>query len=278
MIYANNYGVTFLTLNPIHNPLQFNTLHTYRDLELLPTAKPVITPPTPKTVIMDIPGADGELDYTEALTGSVNYSNRRGTFAYVYVGNRRNWDAKYHEILDLLHGYRMGFMLDEDPGGYYTGRLTVGEPSFVNGRFYITFEADLDPYWRSNQTSTDPWIWDTFRFATDVIRDTYEDIIITNDNIESNPVVVYLYGSRMPVNPDVYVSEKLCAEPLMCKFPIGTFPDVEWVSRAIRPGDNQNADFILRYETKMIYLYKYGSATGSSEAGKVSVKYDVGLL
>lgn len=281
MKYDNKHGVTFKKLSDptAPSPLQFNTLHSFRDLELYPTAKPVITAPAPKTNTLDIPGADGELDFTEALTGDVNYSNRKGTFPYVYIGDRKNWDDKYHDILNLLHGYRMGFELDDDPGGYYAGRLTVQEPQFVNGRYYVTMEANLDTYWRYNQTSIDPWIWDTFRFSTDMIRQPLRDIIIAGDNTVDNPVMVTLVGSRMPVNPNVFLSDWQEGDPpIMCRFPVGRFPYVEYLDRALHAGDNRNPDFILRYETKFMWLYHLGEATETAEAGKVSVKYDLGIL
>ena len=45
--------------------------HTYRDWGLLPKTRPTIAPPKVRTNYVDVPGLDGALDLSEALTGRV---------------------------------------------------------------------------------------------------------------------------------------------------------------------------------------------------------------
>ena len=41
-----------------------------------------LEPPKPKTYTVDIPGGNGVIDLTEALTGDVSYSNRTQKFTF----------------------------------------------------------------------------------------------------------------------------------------------------------------------------------------------------
>ena len=50
--------------------------HTYRDWGLLPKTRPTIAPPKVRTNYVDVPGLDGALDLSEALTGRVGYQTR----------------------------------------------------------------------------------------------------------------------------------------------------------------------------------------------------------
>ena len=45
--------------------------HTYWDFDMITKSPAVISPPIPKTNIIDIPGSDNVIDLTESLTGQV---------------------------------------------------------------------------------------------------------------------------------------------------------------------------------------------------------------
>ena len=55
----------------------FGDNHSYRDWGLVTKTRPVIGSPEPKTIYIDIPEADGQLDLTESLTGEVKFKNRQ---------------------------------------------------------------------------------------------------------------------------------------------------------------------------------------------------------
>lgn len=179
--------------------------HSFRDYGLYPTSHPIIAPPEAQIYSVEIPGMDGALDYTEALTGDVHYRNRPGTFPYKYVGDRAQWDAVYHRLLNQLHGKRLRVVLDDDPGGFYYGRISVNEPSYDSKRncVYFTITGDFQPYRMDLYSSIEPWIWDTFPFATGIIRD-YSAIEITGT--QASPQTVTIVGSSMPVVPVIRVT------------------------------------------------------------------------
>lgn len=80
--------------------------HTYRDWGLLPKTRPTIAPPKVRTNYVDVPGLDGALDLSEALTGRVGYQTRDFSAEFIVIDARNRWDALYSEILDTLHGQR----------------------------------------------------------------------------------------------------------------------------------------------------------------------------
>ena len=153
----------------------FGTKHSYRDWGLLLKSRPVISPPSPKTVYVDIPGSDGVIDLTESLTGDVKFDNRTIKCEFVVLDARNRWSDIYSEIMDYLHGQRMRVRLDEDPTYYYEGRLQVNEWKSDKVTSIITIEGDVEPYKMEMFSSLEDWEWDSFNFETGIIRD-YKEI------------------------------------------------------------------------------------------------------
>lgn len=153
----------------------FGTKHSYRDWGLLLKSRPVISPPSPKTVYVDIPGSDGVIDLTESLTGDVKFDNRTIKCEFVVLDARNRWSDIYSEIMDYLHGQRIRVRLDEDPTYYYEGRLQVNEWKSDKVTSTITIEGDVEPYKMEMFSSLEDWEWDSFNFETGIIRD-YKEI------------------------------------------------------------------------------------------------------
>ena len=66
----------------------FGGKHTYSDWGLILREHPVVSPPKPKTKLVDVLGAHGSLDLTEKLTGQVMYEMREITCHFTVIGNR----------------------------------------------------------------------------------------------------------------------------------------------------------------------------------------------
>lgn len=123
--------------------IKFGGIRTDTDLELY-LASVSIGSPTVRTSFVDIPGADGALDLTEAL-GGVNYSTRTLVFSL----GRRMYD-RYQQDADAknaLHGRRMQIQLSDDPGHYFRGRVSVGEWVRDHGLGRVDITCTCDP-WR----------------------------------------------------------------------------------------------------------------------------------
>lgn len=122
----------------------FDDLHSYDDLSLVLNSK-TIEPPTPKTETVDIPGADGELDFTEFF-GEVKFKNRKLAFNFSYIGLASTFTTELSAIQTALHGKKMKICLDDDPDYYYVGRVTVGTWTTQKGYFTIEITANCEPY------------------------------------------------------------------------------------------------------------------------------------
>lgn len=129
--------------------VKFDSKHTYWTWGLMLSSAPVITSPVPKTHYVDIPGAHGAMDLTEALTGKVQYKNRKITMEFVTMAGREDWSAIYSDILSTLHGQAVRITLDDDPLHSYTGRVTVGDPERDKAVVRVRMTAEVEPFKKS---------------------------------------------------------------------------------------------------------------------------------
>lgn len=125
--------------------IEFGDTHSYYDLNLI-LSEVKIPPAKPKTTYIEVPGADGSLDLTEA-NGEVRYSDRECIFIFtMHPLDTSTWEEKQTEVSNLLNGRVFKITLDKDDEFYYQGRCTVNEYA-SNKRFnQITVAAKVKPY------------------------------------------------------------------------------------------------------------------------------------
>ena len=126
----------------------FGDKHSYRDWGLLTKSRPKISPPKPKTKLIEVPGSDTVIDLTERLTGKVHYEQRTIKFEFIVMADRAQWPALYSEIMNYLHGRSIRIIMDDDPNFYYTGRVTVGDLDPEKKTAVLAMEAQVEPYKR----------------------------------------------------------------------------------------------------------------------------------
>lgn len=181
------YGVTF------------GEKHSFNDWRLLLSERPNISPPEVKTDYIDIPGGDGSLDFTESLSGDVKYKTRLLECTFVTLKTRKKWTDLYSEIMDCLHGQKMKIILDEDPGFYYIGRVSVNEWKSSEKYSTIVVDAEVDPYKYERFSSLEEWEWDSFNFENGIIRD-YKDLEVNGS------LSITIEGRRKRIIPEITVS------------------------------------------------------------------------
>lgn len=135
--------------------------------------------PEAKTYEQDIPGADGSLDLTEAMTpGDVKYKQRSITMEFDMLDKDYfDWNAKISEIANYLVGQKFKIFLDSDPAFYYIGRLKLDTEKSEKAESKITISGEVDPYKYEKHSSLEDWTWDDFNFETGIIRE-YKDLQI----------------------------------------------------------------------------------------------------
>lgn len=100
----------------------------------------------PKTNYIDIPGGDGSIDLTEALTGEIAYDNRTITATFTLNQPRDEWRPIMDVVRAYCHGRKFNIVAPNDDDHYYIGRVNVG-PLEIDG-VIATFEMTIvcDPY------------------------------------------------------------------------------------------------------------------------------------
>ena len=140
----------------IEKGILFGNLHSFWDLDLI-LAEAIIPPASPKETYVDIPGADGSVDMTEAH-GEVKYSDRTGakfTFYMNPAGDLSDaaWEEKKTQISNLLNGLRCNITLDKDPDYYWQGRCKVNDHASNKKLHKFVVGARLAPYKLKNDVT-----------------------------------------------------------------------------------------------------------------------------
>ena len=128
--------------------VQFGEYHTAEDWNLILHEK-IVSPPVPKTNYVSVPGRDGDLDLTEALSGVVNYQDRKASYTFLLTdGTHADRVELISQIIGVLHGQRVQIIdTDDYPDYYMIGRLSVTDVSNSNAYGILKIEAICQP-WR----------------------------------------------------------------------------------------------------------------------------------
>lgn len=109
----------------------------------------------PVETFVDIPGRlDGPIDFTEALTGDVEYGPR--DFAATLEsseGTRLERKARIDQMVNLLHGRRVRIWLPDDADHFLSGRLKVKENYNDPAHASVSVSAICEP-WRYDNEET----------------------------------------------------------------------------------------------------------------------------
>lgn len=125
------------------NGIRFGNVHSLYDLNLI-LSSVSIPPAKPKTIFVDLPGADGSVDLTEAF-GKVNFSDRECSFLFTVLP-KYDFEQVKHEISSILNGKRTRIVVEKDPEYYWNGRCYVDEYKSDEGLNQIVVAAIVDPY------------------------------------------------------------------------------------------------------------------------------------
>lgn len=163
--------------------VKFGNKHSYDDFNLILSSKSIPLP-KPKTERVTIPGADGELDLSTALTnGEIKFDNRTLTFKFSLLTKSRTWEGIKSTVSNYLHGKKMNIILDTDKAFYYVGRCTVDPFSEAKKGATLTVKVSAEPYKYDLFDSTEEWEWDSFNFETGIIYNLNEISVTPNTEI-----------------------------------------------------------------------------------------------
>jgi predicted phage tail component-like protein len=212
--------------------VKFDDKHSYYHWGLMFKSRPVISPPTPKTKYVEVPGKSGAIDMTDTLTGYTQYQNRKISFEFIIMAGRENWPAIYSDLLDTLHGKKVRITFDDDPDYYYTGRVTVGKWDAEIVTAVITMSAEVEPY------------------KTAVLRKRRK-VTLTEEG-----VTVTVQGTKKPVVPDITATDD------------GVEVAFEGSTYTLKAGVNRIPDIVIRDGNNTLTFTGNGTAELSYEGGR----------
>lgn len=134
--------------------------NTWDYWHMAPSSRPYVAAPKVKTEYVDVPGANGQLDYTEVLTGGVRYGQRTGNWQFLIDNGYWDWPVLYSDLLEYLHGKKHKIVLSDDPGYYYQGRLEINCNFGAKDFSTCQISYNLDPLkYPIGSTANDDWMW-----------------------------------------------------------------------------------------------------------------------
>ena len=193
----------------MYHSITIGEKNTWDDWHLIPSARPVFKQPEQKKKILEIPGADGELDLSMSLTGYPVYNNRVGSLEFNVVNGYKPWYILCSEIANYLSGKTFRAVLEDDKEHFYEGKFSLNEWKSEKSWSKIVIDYNLNPYkWRL-LSSTDAWKWDPFNFY---------DGVITTDIFKNIPLVRI---GETPV-PHTFETELIGKAPVCPTFTISS--------------------------------------------------------
>lgn len=199
----------------MYHSITYGDKNTWDDWHIVPATRPVFSPPDVKTNYVDVPGADGHIDISEALSGEVLYKNRSGSTTFYVMNGYKPWEHLYSEIMNYLHGQRMHVYLEDDPYYYYEGRFSVNSWKSDKSRSEIVIDYNLSPYKINKFSSAEPWLWDPFDFLEGVVRE-YDGLVVNGTK------ELLVVGGRKTVIPSFIVTLSDSTKPVTLSWPKST--------------------------------------------------------
>lgn len=211
--------------------------NTWDDWHLIPTSRPVIEMPGIVTNYVDIPGASGSLDLTEALSGYPVYKDREGSIEFMIMHTLLDssagenlgyralttgaWALLVNNIASFLHGKKLRMLYEDEPGECYEGRFAVSDVksgdscmTFSIEYHLAPFKYEVDPETGADKYSSSLWLWDPLHFTSGTNKYTGEVDdskgthikTYTDYSYSSGTSITFYNPSSAPVSARVYVS------------------------------------------------------------------------
>ena len=174
-------------------------LSSWFDFYSWPTSGITIQNPEVKENYVDIPGANGSLDFSEALTGYPLYQNRTGSVSFevdpykdsIHYTNlfarlsaslhgRKKYTLLVDEVKYITDAYGDSRPVVEYAPWYYEGRLKINSLDTGTDCNKYTLNYTFDPFKKLLWTTSEDFVWDNFDFDDGIdYQSIFKDITIT---------------------------------------------------------------------------------------------------
>lgn len=238
-IYVEDTGKTYHTLDTWNLALGNNNY---------------IGDPEMETTYIKVPGRNGLIDATEAVSGRRVFRKRQLAFELGGKHDRLDWDGVISAFRNNIEGRVCRLTLDNDRSHYWRGRVYIQD--FDRFRDLGTFTLAVpmaDPYKYSNTSSAEPWLWDPFNFETDII--TYIGAI----TVTGSETITIPHG-HMATSPELVLSDLTSAEFTVTANGV-TYPLIVGTNRipSILVGGDNDVELEFTGDAKIQIVYRSGS-------------------
>ena len=107
-----------------------------------------VSAPEPKTITTEIPGRDGVLDQSKAVSGRINYANRVLTILGYVKETYSQYLERCSKMLNLIGGDIVEIENAAEPDFVWSGRAAIEYENVDAIHSEITIECDVFPYKR----------------------------------------------------------------------------------------------------------------------------------
>lgn len=179
----------------------FEGIHTYDNLGMIPKSKLTFAPPPPRMQKKELPGASGELDYTDSVGGVVSYENRKGSFSFLVPTADIDYLTAYHNIRTYFDGSVRECALDDAPDFIFRGRFWLSGWESWDGFSEATIEYSVEPYRYSDENAhPHDWLWDEMSFSSN------EWLVYSSFNVNKKKARTLFNPLSVPCAPSVTCS------------------------------------------------------------------------
>jgi hypothetical protein len=137
--------------------IEINGQGTWDDLGVYVEASPIIGTALPMSKYVPIPGADGAVDMSTALTdGEIRYAQRSISFALV-IPPGGGGETKRRTLEGMHNGQELMLRFDSDPSHYFIGRAAVessGAIDYGGSIVKLEYKVTADPWRYKNDQTT----------------------------------------------------------------------------------------------------------------------------
>lgn len=142
----------------------------------------VITPPVPRRNIVEVPGMNGALDLSSAITPYITYGERTITLTFYMIDYQRNWPDRYPEILAAIHGQRHHVVMKDDPEWYWDAYCQIDEILTQKRYGTVTITLTVQPYKRKNVET---------KYSAECTSGVEKTIYMANNRMEAAPTLIF---------------------------------------------------------------------------------------
>ena len=129
------------------NEVIFGTVKSYTDLGLILEEDGVdLGNPEPKRIFADVPGMNGILELTPAISEETTYQNRTIGLTFDMVDYQRRWLTAFSNIANQIHGRQLSVTIEPDTDYYWDAFCTVDSNKSDRNKGIVVVKLDADPF------------------------------------------------------------------------------------------------------------------------------------